>query len=385
MSEDQKKSRSGQDAAFAKGFGGQGPDAPRKTRGWLRLSPDMAAKFRRFRRIRRGWWSLLALGLFSLLSLGAELLVNSRPLMVHYQGKWFFPTYGAIYTGRDFGFDYDYEVNYHDLRARMAAANQGDWMLQTLVPYNPIENTYEGQFDKPRPPDAATRHWLGTDELNRDILARLLYGYRSALLFSAGFVVLTYLIGVSLGCAMAYFGGWFDLVGQRLLEVWSLVPFLFIVIILRSVITPTPGWDLLELLGIVALFSWVGISYYMRSITYREKAREYVAAAQVLGAGAGRIVFVHILPNTLATLVTFIPFTVAGAISALTALDFLGFGLPPPTPSWGELLQQGTANLNAPWIVASAFTALSVTLILVTFVGEAVREAFDPKRHTIYQ
>jgi microcin C transport system permease protein len=364
---------------------GRAARAPKAARTWIRLSPDTAAKFRRFRRIRRGWWSLLALAIFSGLSLLAELLVNSRPLVVHYQGRWIFPTYGAIHTGREFGLDYDYEVKYPDLRPRFAAAGGGDWMLLPLVPYDPIENCYDGQTFKPRPPDAATHHWLGTDQLNRDILARLLYGYRSALLFSTGFVGLTYLVGVSLGCAMAYWGGWFDLVGQRLLEVWSMVPFLFVVIILRSVITPTPGWDLLELLGIVALFSWVGMSYYMRSATYREKAREYVAAAQVLGAGAGRIVFVHILPNTLATLVTFIPFTVAAAISSLTALDFLGFGLPPPTPSWGELLHQGTGNLNAPWIVVSAFSALSVTLILVTFVGEAIREAFDPKRHTIYQ
>jgi len=344
----------------------------------------MAAKFRRFRRIRRGWWSLVVLVVFSGLSLIAELLVNGRPLIVHDQGRWIFPTYGAIHTGREFGFDYDYEINYADLRARFAkSGDHGNWMLLPPVPYGPNDNCYPGQTFRPRPPDSA--HWFGTDQLNRDILARLLYGYRSALLFSIGFVALTYFIGVSLGCAMAYWGGWFDLVGQRLLEVWSMVPFLFVVIILRSVIPPTPGWDLLELLVIVALFSWVGMSYYMRSVTYREKAREYVAAAQVLGAGAGRIVFRHILPNTLATLVTFIPFTVAAAVSSLTALDFLGFGLPPPTPSWGELLHQGTGNLNAPWIVSAAFTALSTTLILVTFVGEAVREAFDPKRHTIYQ
>lgn len=352
---------------------------------YSRLSPDTAAKFRRFRRIRRGWWSFLVLLAFSALSLAAELLVNSRPLVVHYQGRWIFPTYGAIHTGREFGFDYDYEVNYRELQTRLAASPGGDWVLLPPVPYGATENCNVGEVFKPRPPTWSGRHFLGTDQLNRDILARLLYGYRTALVFAVCYVALTYLIGVTLGCAMAYFGGWFDLTGQRLIEIWSLVPFLFVVIILRSVIPPSPGWDLWVLLGIVTLFSWISVSYYMRSTTYREKAREYVAAAQVLGAGPARVIFVHILPNTLATLVTFIPFTVTAAISSLTALDFIGFGLPPPTPSWGELLHQGTGNLNAPWIVSSAFTALTVTLILVTFVGEAIREAFDPKRFTTYE
>lgn len=355
----------------------------------FQLSPETRAKLGRFRRIRRGWWALLLLLAFSLLSLVAELLVSNRPLLLRYEGQLRFPSYGAIHTGREFGLDYDYEVNYRELARRFAAENKGDWLLLPLVPYGPNENCYPGETFKPRPPDAAARHWLGTDQLNRDVLARLVYGFRSALIFSVCFVALTYLIGVSLGCAMAYAGGWFDLLAQRLIEVWSLVPFLFVVIILRSfirtVINPGPTWDLWLLLGIVVLFSWISVSYYMRSATYREKAREYVAAAEVLGAEPLRIIFAHILPNTLATLVTFLPFTVVGAISALTALDFLGFGLPPPTPSWGELLRQGTGNLNAPWIVASAFTALSITLILVTFVGEAIREAFDPKRHTLYQ
>jgi microcin C transport system permease protein len=184
---------------------------------------------------------------------------------------------------------------------------------------------------------------------------------------------------------MGYFGGWFDLFVQRLIEIWSNVPFLFVVIIVASVVPAGVGMSLWVLLTIVVLFSWTGMTYYMRSATYREKARDYVHAAQVLGASTRRIIFSHILPNTLSTIVTFIPFTVAGAISSLTALDFLGFGLPPPTPSWGELLRQGTSNLNAPWIVASAFSALVVVLVLVTFIGEAVREAFDPKKFTTYQ
>lgn len=350
-----------------------------------RISPDTRTKFRRFRRIRRGYISLLVLAVFTGLSLIAELLVSNRALIVKYEGSYYFPTYGAIHTGRDFGENYDYEVAYRALRERFARENTGNWVLMPLIPYGPIENAYPGEVFRPRSPNPAERHYLGTDQLNRDVLARLLYGYRNAFIFASGYVVLTYLFGVALGCAMGFFGGWFDLLSQRVIEIWSLVPFLFVVIILRSSFRGDPDTDLYMLLGIVALFSWINISYFMRTATYREKAREYTAAARVLGAGTFRILFRHILPNTIATLVTFIPFTVALAIYALTALDFLGFGLPPPAPSWGELLRQGTAQLDAPWIVASAFTAVSLVLVLVTFVGEAVREAFDPRRFTTYQ
>ena len=347
------------------------------------LNPLTRKKFRRFRQIRRGYVAFLILSGLVVLSLIAELLVNNRALIVRYEGQWFFPTYGAIHPGREFGLPYEYEVNYRDLKA--AFAGTGNWMLPPPVPYNAIENCYHGETFRPRPPDWGKGHYLGTDQINRDILARLLYGFRNALIFSSGFIGLTYLIGITLGCLMGYFGGWFDLLVQRLIEIWSNIPFLFVVIIVASVIPTGIGMNLWILLGIVVLFSWTSMTYYMRSATYREKARDYVHAAQVLGASTPRIIFLHILPNTLSTLVTFIPFTVAGAISALTALDFLGFGLPPPTPSWGELLRQGTSNLSAPWIVASAFSALVIVLMLVTFIGEAIREAFDPKKFTTYQ
>lgn len=351
----------------------------------LRLSPETRAKFLRFRSSRRGFLSLLALLVLVAISLVAELLVNNRALAVKYAGTWYFPTYGAILTGRQFGFDYDYEVDYAALADRFREAGGDDRVILPLIPYGPYQNCYPGQVFQARPPDWAKRHFLGTDQLNRDVLARLLYGFRTALIFAALYVTLTYAVGVALGGAMAFLGGWFDILGQRLIEVWSLIPFLFVVIIVRASIPPDPRTDLWILLGLVVLFSWISITYFMRSATYKEKAREYVAAVQVLGAGPVRILFRHIVPNTLATLVTFVPFTVAAAISSLTALDFLGFGLPPPTPSWGELLRQGTGNLSAPWIVASAFAALCTTLNLVTFVGEAVREAFDPKRFTLYR
>lgn len=346
------------------------------------LNPITAKKLRRFRQIRRGFGSFVILLVLIGLSLIAELLVNGRALVVRYDGQWFFPTYGAVITGRTFGFDYDYETNYRDLRARLEKEPGRGWVLMPIVPYDPIENCYPGEFYRPRGPSFAERHFLGTDQLNRDVLARVVYGFRNALIFAACYITLTYLIGVSLGCSMGYFGGRFDLYGQRLIEIWSQVPFFFVVIIVASIVSGLGGMNLGWLLCVVVLFSWTGITWYMRSATYKEKARDYIHAAEVLGAGNTRIIFSHVLPNVISTLVTFAPFSVAASISALTALDFIGYGLPPPTPSWGELLRQGTSNLNAPWIVASAFGALMIVLVLVTFIGEAVREAFDPKEYS---
>ncbi|MFP4282642.1 MAG: ABC transporter permease subunit, partial [Opitutales bacterium] len=267
------------------------------------------------------------------------------------------------------------------------AADEGNWVLMPLIPYSPNENIpYEGVL-KPRPPELASQNYLGTDSTGRDIVARLVYGTRIAIFFALGFMILTYLIGISIGCAMGYFGGTFDLIVQRLIEIWSNIPFLYMVIIVFSVIPATfsVSTRIGVLLFIMVLFSWTSMTYFMRTATYKEKARDYAAAARVLGAGTARMIFVHILPNTVSTIVTFIPFVLVSAITAITALDFLGYGLPPPTPSLGELLKQGRDTLSiAPWIVSSAFVALVCLLLLFTFVGEAIREAFDPKKFTTY-
>ncbi|MFK8040804.1 ABC transporter permease [Congregibacter sp.] len=354
----------------------------------LQLNPQTLKKLRRFRHIKRGYYSFLILaGLMVLLSFG-ELLINSRALLVSYEGELYFPTYTAFHPGTDFGLDYDYEVNYRDLKEQFTKDNSGNWLLMPLVPYNAYENHAPGGIFTPLAPNAEQQHYLGTDTTSRDILARLFYGTRIALIFSIGFMLSVYLIGIAIGCSMGYFGGVFDLLFQRLIEIWSNVPFLYMVIIIFSVIpaafsVPT---RIVILLMVMVLFSWTGMTYYMRTETYKEKARDYVAAARVIGASNSRIIFRHILPNVLSTLVTFMPFTIVGAVSAITALDFLGFGLPPPTPSLGELLKQGTANLRtAPWIVTSAFGTLVALLTLVTFVGEAVRESFDPKTYSIYR
>jgi microcin C transport system permease protein len=351
----------------------------------MRLSPQARMQIQRFRSIKRGYGSFLILIFLSLLALFAELVVGNRALLVRYKGHLYCPIYGSIHPGRDFGRDFDYETDYRALKLAFETEGGADWVLMPLVPYGPNEDCYPGETFNPRAPDFSRGHYLGTDQINRDILARLLYGLRNSLKFSAGFLVFVYIVGIVIGCAMGYFGGWFDLGMQRVVEIWSLMPFLLIVIIVRASLPSGTAFGLGFLLVVVVAFSWTGMTYYLRSATYREKSRDYVAAAQVLGASPARVLFHHILPNILSILVTFLPFTFAAAIGSLTALDYLGFGLPPPMPSWGELLKQGTANLDSPWIVASAFTALSVVLILITFVGEAIREAFDPKKFTLYR
>ena len=352
------------------------------------LNPQTRRMLRRFRAIRRGYVSFLILSALLIVSLIGELLVGSRAIIVSYQGQWHFPTYTAFHPGTDFGLDYSFETNYRELRDVFRAANEGDWVLMPPVPYNPFESHASGDVYKPEPPSLASRHYLGTDTTSRDILARLFYGTRIALFFSLAFMASVYLIGIAVGCAMGYFGGVFDLLFQRFIEIWSNVPFLYMVIIVFSVIPSTFSVPvrILILLAVMVLFSWTSMTYYMRTETYKEKAKDYTAAARVIGASTGRIIFRHILPNAISTLVTFMPFTVVAAIAAITALDFLGFGLPPPTPSLGELLRQGTATLRtAPWIVGAAFGTLVLLLTLVAFIGEAIRESFDPKKFTVYQ
>lgn len=354
----------------------------------LNLNPETIKKFRRFRQIKRGYYSFLLLMFLVFLFLIGELLVNNRALVVKYGGKLYFPTYTAFHPGTDFGLPYSYETNYRELKERFAEQGGGNWVLLPLVPYSANENHSTTGIFRPEPPSAQYQHYLGTDTTSRDILARLFYGTRTALFFAIAFTFAVYSIGIAIGASMGFFGGMFDLLFQRVIEIWSNVPFLYMVIIIFSVIPAT--FSILTRIGILltvmVLFSWTSMTYYMRTETYKQKSRDYVASARIIGASNTRIIFKHILPNVLATLVTFMPFTVIAAITAITALDFLGFGLPPPTPSLGELLKQGTSNLRtAPWIVTSAFGTLVVLLTLVTFIGEAIRESFDPKKFTVYK
>ena len=355
----------------------------------IRLNPLTLKKIRRFRSIKRGYWSFVALIVLYLISLFGELFVNKRAVLVSYEGELFFPTYGKQLAGKQFGLDYDYEVDYRELEKRFAKKKNGNWLIMPIIPYGPYEMDYVDEKSTGfSPPSLASGHLCGTDKTERDVLARLLYGFRIAMTFAIGYLILTYLIAIAAGSVMGFFGGRTDMLGLRLVEIWANVPFLYMVIILVSVMPGWwgVGWQVCSLLLIMVLFSWTGLTYYVRAAVYKEKSRDYIAAAQVIGVGPLRIIFKHLLPNVISTLVTFAPFTIAAAISSITALDFLGYGLPPPTPSWGELLKQGVSNLRiAPWIVISSVAALVLTLTLVTFVGEAVREAFDPKKFSTYE
>jgi len=347
----------------------------------MKLNPLTLKKIRRFRSIKRGYYSFIVIISMILISLFAEVLVNKRALIVHYQGKYYFPTYAPMTPGTTFGLDYAYETNYRELKRRFRDEGEGNWVLMPIVPYDAYENDLREDDYPPFPPSIKERHYMGTDTVGRDVVARLVYGFRIAILFSLLLLLANYTIGISIGSAMGFWGGKFDLIFQRIIEIWSNIPVLYVIIIISSIVVP----NLFMLILIMAFFGWIGMTWTMRTVTYKERAREYVLAARALGASNLRIIFRHIIPNTIAIIVTFAPFSVSAGIVALTSLDYLGFGLPPPTPSWGELLQQGWANLDAWWMVGSVIAAMIVTLITVTFVGEAVREAFDPKLHTTYE
>jgi microcin C transport system permease protein len=347
----------------------------------LGINPVTRRKLKRFVSIRRGFWSFLIIAGLILFSFTAELFINSRALVVRYQGDWFFPTYGKMIPGTTFGLDYQYETDYRELERVFKQAGQGDVVILPPVPYNAYENDLRLNEYPPFPPSFKDRHFLGTDNVGRDILARLVYGFRTAILFSFFLLVINYTIGIFIGCAMGYFGGRFDLFFQRVIEIWSNIPFLYVIIIVSSILVPS----FMILLLIMAFFGWISITWVMRTMTYKEKEREYILAVRSLGASHFRIIFRHIIPNTISVIVTYAPFAISSGIVALTSLDYLGFGLPAPTPSWGELLSQGWQNMEAWWISASVVGALVVTLMTVTFTGEGIREAFDPKQHTIYE
>lgn len=346
----------------------------------LSLDPQTVKQWKRFRSIKRGYYSAVILVFLLVLSCFAELFVNSRALIVSYEGNWYFPTYRGVIPGETFGLDYDYETNYRELQQHFKEQDANNWVLMPLVPYNPVENDFSTTYGASAP-SFATKHYLGTDQAGRDILARLVHGFRIAMGFSMVLLVCSYIAGIAVGCAMGYWGGVFDLLFQRLIEIWNTIPFLYVIMIVASVVVPN-FWTLVI---VMVIFGWTAMTWNMRTSTYKEKAREYVNAARALGAGNVRVVGVHILPNTISVIVTFIPFSIAGGVAALTALDYLGFGLPPPTPSWGELLKRGTQSLDKPWIVSSVAVAVILVLLMVTYIGEAIREAFDPKKFTYFE
>ena len=347
----------------------------------IQFNPLTIKQWRRFRSIKRGFWSAVLLLCLMVLSCCAEVLINKRAVVVSFEGQLYFPTYANFFPGKTFGLDYEYETNYRELQEIFNQQNDGNWVWLPLVPYDPYENDLKELEYPPYAPSLRDKHYLGTDSTGRDVVARLVYGFRLAMGFALFLLISQYVIGVAVGCAMGYWGGIFDLFFQRIIEIWNNVPFLYVIMIVASIVVPG-FWTLML---VMVIFGWTGMTWYMRTSTYKEKAREYVSAARALGASAPRVVFSHILPNTISIIVTFVPFSIAGGITSLTALDYLGFGLPPPTPSWGELLAQGTSNLETPWIVSSVVVAMVSVLLMVTYVGEAIREAFDPKQFTYYE
>ncbi|PWI34008.1 peptide ABC transporter permease [Vibrio albus] len=345
----------------------------------IRMDPLTQKKIKRFKEIRRGYWSLIILSVLLVLSLFAEFFINSKALIVKYEGEYYFPVVSSVIIGSEFGLGYAAETDYRQLKKQFAENGGSNFVVMPVIPWNPYEQDFTGNYP-PTPPDAESEHYLGTDVIGRDILARLVYGFRIAMGFALITMIISYAIGTAVGCAMGFWGGKFDLIVQRVIEIWSMVPFLYVIMILVSIIQPT----FMLFVGINVLFGWMGMTWYMRTMTYKESAREYVMAAKAIGASTSRILFRHILPNTMVMIVTLAPFTIAGNITALTALDYLGLGLMPPTPSWGELLQQGKSNLDSPWIATSVVVSIVAVLVMVTFIGEAVRAAFDPKKFTRY-
>lgn len=334
-------------------------------------SPRQRA-WQRFRRNRLGYWSLILFVAIFLLSLVAETLSSDRPLVVKYKGEWYFPIVKS-YPETTFDGDFPTQADYLDPFISNRITSNGNFAIFPPNRYSYDSINYFSKEPNPAPPSA--ENWLGTDDRGRDVLARLLYGFRVSVLFSLALTLIGVVIGTLTGALMGFFGGRFDLISQRAIEIWSSMPELYLLIIFASIFTPS----LALLIILLSLFGWMGLSDYVRAEFYRNRSLDYVKAARALGLSNVQIMWRHILPNSLTPVITFLPFRMSAAILALTSLDFLGLGVPPTTPSLGELLAQGKANLDAWWISLSTFAVLVVTLLLLTFMGDALRDAFDTR------
>ncbi|MBC7436227.1 MAG: ABC transporter permease [Bdellovibrionales bacterium] len=335
-------------------------------------SPSARA-WRRFRRNRLGFWSLCIFCTLVVLSLFAEVISNDRPLLVRYEGGYYFPMVKA-YSEKTFGGDFDTATDYLDpfIRERLSAGS--NFAVYTLNPYGPGTLNYFAKQPNPSRPTAD--NWLGTDDRGRDLLAQLIYGFRVSVLFALALTVTGVGLGMLTGAIQGFFGGKTDLAFQRFIEVWGSMPELYLLIIFSAIFAPSVAL----LLILLSLFGWMGLSDYVRAEFLRNRQLDYVKAARALGVGNTQIIWRHILPNSLTPVVTFLPFRMSGAILSLTSLDFLGLGVPPGTPSLGELLSQGKNNIDAWWISMSTFVVLVMTLLLLTFMGDALRDALDPRK-----
>ena len=346
-------------------------DAVKKIFG-IRITPLTARRLDNFRANKRGHWSLWIFATLFVLSLFAELIANDKPFIVMYDGSLHFPAFSQ-YAETDFGGEFPTEADYTDLQVRRLINEKG-WMFEPIIPYSYDTKVLGLPVPSPSPPSA--KNWLGTDDQARDVVARLIYGFRISVIFGLVLTLSSSIIGVFAGAIQGYFGGWLDLVMQRFIEIWDSVPLLYLLIILAAIIEPNFWWLLILLL----LFSWMSLVGVVCAEFLRARNFDYVRAARALGASDRQIMFKHMLPNAMVATITYLPFVLSGAITTLTSLDFLGFGLPIGSPSLGELLKQGKDNLQAPWLGFTGFLTIALMLSLLVFIGEAVRDAFDPRK-----
>jgi microcin C transport system permease protein len=327
----------------------------------------------RFQKHRRGYYSLIIFGVLLVLSLFAECISNDKPFVVRYQGDFYFPIM-KMYPETTFGGDFETETDYLDPYFQELLADPGDFALfpPNKFSYDTINLTIDGPVPSPPGRD----NYLGTDDRGRDVLARLIYGFRLSVLFGLSLTIIGTLVGIIAGAVQGFVGGRTDLFAQRFIEIWSSMPELYLLIIFSSVFSPS----ILLLLVLLSLFSWMGLSDYVRAEFLRGRNLEYVTAARALGVGNLTIMVRHLLPNAMTPVITFLPFRMSAAVLALTSLDFLGLGVPPATPSLGELLAQGKGNIDAWWLSLSSFTVLVGMLVLLIFIGDALRDTFDPRR-----
>ena len=335
-------------------------------------SPGQRA-WQRFKRNRLGFYSLVLFCIMVVLSLGAELISNDKPLAVRYEGQMYWPLLND-YPEKTFGGDFDTPTDYLDPYIRDKLSAGSNWALFTLNPYGP--NTLNYFAKEPNPSAPSRANWLGTDDRGRDLLAQLIYGFRVSVLFALALTVIGVVLGVVAGAIQGFFGGKTDLAFQRFIEIWGSVPELYLLIIFSSIFAPSVSL----LLILLSLFGWMGLSDYVRAEFLRNRQLDYVKSARALGVSNWQIIKRHILPNSMTPVVTFLPFRMSGAVLVLTSLDFLGLGVPPGTPSLGELLNQGKNNIDAWWISLSTFAVLVVSLLLLTFMGDALRDALDPRK-----
>jgi len=348
--------------------------------GWIHVSNLTEASFSptrrawlRFRHNRLGFYSLMLFVFFFGLSLLAEVLCNDKPLLARYNGSFYMP---IVFNQPEttFGGDFDSPTDYLDPFIQAQFDKPGNWALYPPIPYHHGTLNYFAKAPNPAPPSAD--NWLGTDDRGRDVLARLLYGFRISVLFALALTLFGTVIGILTGALQGFFGGKTDLAMQRFIEVWGAMPELYLLIIFSAVFDPS----ITLLLILLGLFGWMGLSDYVRAEFLRNRQLDYVRAARALGLSDVQIMWRHVLPNSLTPVVTFLPFRMSAAILSLTSLDFLGLGVPPGTPSLGELLAQGKNNIDAWWISLSTFALLVVTLMLLTFMGDALRDALDPRK-----